>query len=1142
MRPLDALTIPLHGTRLIEASAGTGKTYTIANLYLRLLLELRLQVGQILVVTYTNAATAELRARVRERLREAVSAWGSNRSSPGDEFLDRLLRQRQQYGSTEPDCAQLLLALNAFDEAAILTIHGFCQRVLQEHAFESGVFFDAELIADQGPLLAEVVQDFWIRELHDAPAGFIRHLQNADVTPGSLQYLAAKIAANPDMPVLPERSAADFRHLEEALPGGGDRPAFLEARALKLQLDLAAYVRQELPRRKQLARSDSFDDLLHRLAGALRGFHGDALAAMVRQHFHAALIDEFQDTDPVQYDIFRRLYAGTPAPLFLIADPKQAIYAFRGADVFAYMQAKRDARSEPYTLTVNRRSDPSLVQAVSALFTRARLPFVFPDISCPAVVAGPEARDRLGGAAAGQAPLEILFVPRTDRPGQVNKRNGVINKAWGEDALTNAVASEIVRLLHAGVTIADRRVTPGDIAVLCRKNRQAGLMQEALRRRGVPSVLHTEASVFETAEAEEVERVLRAMADPADGGAIRAALATIMLGEDASALSNLDQDAHRWDEWVGRLQAWHDLWARRGFVTAFRGLLEAQAVAARLLRLHDGERRLTNVLHLMELLHAASAEERRGPQALVHWLNQMRINVEARAPLASEAAQIRLESDAAAVQLTTVHKSKGLEYSIVYCPYLWDGSLLSADDKRALRFHDVQDGHVLKLDIGSAEFAAHLAAAEREALAENLRLLYVALSRARHRCTVVWGLFNSAETSALGYLLHQNPDAVGDPAAQAYERLRSFRNAPADDGMRADLAAVIAAANGGIAVRDLPPENGDRYRPSAQGPSVLRCRTLARPLQQTWKVTSFSALVSSGLRITEPAEEGLDRDATLDTPSPEQPPRRGAATLVKLHDFPVGTRAGQFLHDVLQRLDFHMQDTAGLRQSVATALARFGFAENWLEPLCGTLADVMATPLDERAGLRLGDITMSQRLNELEFIFPIFHGAAGGQAYPQSALLTRERLAEAFARHAVPPVSPEYPHRLRQLGFAPLNGFLKGFIDLAFVHQGRWYIVDYKSNFLGSMPDDYQPSRLLHPMAEHHYFLQYHLYVVALHRHLNNRLPDYDYDRHFGGVYYLFLRGMAPDHGRAGIFADRPGRALIEALSAALGGHSRARR
>ena len=1213
MRPLDPLTVGLDGTTLIEASAGTGKTYTITTLYIRLLLECALQPSEILVVTYTNAATAELRGRIRRRLRDALAALDRD-DEANDDVVRLLLNQRRARGQTNADRRALTAALCAFDEAAIFTIHGFCQRMLQEHAFESGVPFDAQLVTDQAPLRNEVVRDFWARDLHSAPQQFVRYLRQEKVTPASLTRLAQTAVAHPDIPVLPQevetiaapldawqaaqarvaelwrdrrdeivRKLADSGALKanmyppesirtiwvpqidaslaagvatrfekfdklttEALARATKKShatpthAFFDAcdalsvvdaalenalanRLLRLQLDLVRYARREVPQRNQGANTQSFDDLLQRLDAALAGPGGATLAARIRSRFRAALVDEFQDTDPIQYDVFRRVYHSTDGVLFLIGDPRQAIYAFRGADVFTYMDARRDAGGSTYTLAINQRSGPRLVEAVNTLFTRARVPFVFAGIGFLPARAAPGTPEALGGAAAGQAPLQILLARPRDGKETINKTTGTVE-------VTRAVAAEIVRLVNSAASITTpqetRRVQPGDVAVLCRTNAQAAAMQEALRRVHVPSVLHGDASVFDTPEAAELERVLHALADPRDAGVVRTALATTMMGLSGNDLFELQTNEPAWDMWLRRFQAWHDLWQHSGFVPAFHRLLEEHGAQRRLLSLVDGERRMTNLLHLRELLQTALSEAHRGPLALVEWLSLMRRDATARADLGAEAAQIRLESDNRAVQLITIHKSKGLEYPIVFCPYLWDGTLLHEEDAKLVRFHDPDHGDRLTLDIGSGAHAAHVERATREALAENLRLVYVALTRAKHRCSVVWGPFNEVETSALGYLLHQPPPPAPADGADLV-RATADRIAGLDaHGMREDLDRLVTASNGTIAVADLSYEPIAPLTQPRQPDETLRCRDFTRSLHAGWRISSFSGLAARG-GVSRAAEEGLDRDELTEEDAVDAPPtKQKEQAPIVLHNFPSGVRSGLLLHEVFQDLDFQHIDRAALRAALTETLQRNGFATDWVDALCRAVTDVVDTPLDLQLCLR--DIPRNRRLNELEFVIPVANDATANR-------LTGARLADVFSRHGTAPLPRAYADRVRGLAFAPLAGYLRGFIDLAFEHAGRWYVVDYKSNLLGSRPQDYRSSRLIDAMAQHHYFLQYHLYAVALHRHLSMRLRDYDYDQHFGGVYYLFLRGMSPEYAPgAGVFRDRPPRALIEGLSAVL--------
>ncbi len=1115
MKTLEPLKIPLHGAHLIEANAGTGKTHTITTLYLRLLLERRLEVGQILVVTYTNAATAELRRKVRDRIAALLAALGAG-AGASDATIGELAYRRRA-GSAIGDCRRLEAALYGFDDAAIFTIHGFCQRVLQEHAFESGVAFDTELVGDERLLIDEVVRDFWTRELYSAPPELVRFLQGK-ASPATLARLARVAAAHPDLRVVPERPAVD---LAAAIASGDALGEALERRRVQLAIDLADYTCRELRRRKEASGTQSFDDLLQRLDAALCGPGADALATQIRGRFAAALVDEFQDTDPIQYRIFERIYRGPGAALFLVGDPKQAIYGFRGADVFAYMRAKQRVGDDAYTLDVNRRSSPSLVRAVNTLFGCARAQFVFAGIPFFPSQPAPVAQDALAGAASGRAPLRFLFVGRAGRP--LDRKTNQIKKARAELGWFHAaVAGEVTRLLNSETRIGDRRVVPGDVAVLCRTNMQSADVQAQLAALGVPSVMYGETSVFETPEASDVERIIRALADPGDGAALTAALLTPILGLRGDDLVAVRGDDRAWEGWLERFQAWNECWRSSGFTVAFRRLLDDCGVPGRLLSRPGGERCITNVLHLGELLHAAAMDERRGPLALVQWLQRMRHDEAARSDEAAESAQIRLESDTHALKLITIHKSKGLQYPVVVCPFLWDGMLLHPDDRRSVRFHAHDDGDRLTLDLGSERLAQHVQLAEREALAENLRLLYVALTRAEQLCVVVWGPFNTCATSALGYLLHQPPDVPDDGLATATkQRIAGL----SDAAMRADLGRLVVGSAGAIDVTEASADPPARLALRDDAGQALTLRTMSRSVSQRWRMASFSALAAADRALPEPAEEGLDRDELVEEPSIAAEP----AAVGTVRGFPRGRRLGTLVHKLFETIDFTQRDAAALRDQVARLLPAYGVEPQWGEALCGANTDVLDTPLTAEApALTLRQIPTDRRLNELEFAFPV---ALGPDEAP-AGTVTAAHLAGVFAAHGSPWLAGDYAERVRRLSFGPLAGYLKGFIDLVFAHDERWYVVDYKTNDLGSRAADYRLPQLLAEMQRHHYALQYHLYAVALHRYLRRRLAGYDYARHFGGVLYLFVRGMAPQHETGcGVFFDRPAPALIGALS-----------
>jgi exodeoxyribonuclease V beta subunit len=1226
---LDPLAIELQGTTLIEASAGTGKTFTISTLYLRFLLERELEVGEILVVTYTRAATAELRDRIRTRLGEAIDAIESFASDPsaksGDETLDAIANSIHDDEARSRALRKLNDALSNFDEAAILTIHGFCQRVLQENAFESATAFDVEFLADEGALREEVVSDFWARSLADIPEGFVRYLAGRKISRETFLELA-KHATGSAPPVLtpepgPGPTDAQFqqwrgtfdradaiwsaerkailalvldaakskdlkngtykpsnlvetlgKNMDEAFAmpsfgftsgnkrfvnltrGGlnqgtsknGNTPehsffdvceelleidsalaSALNQQLIGLQQKMISYLREQLRIRKDAAGNQSYDDLIVHLAEALRGREGEGLARRIRSRHCAALIDEFQDTDELQYEILRRVWhAETDTPvwnkerppaLFLIGDPKQAIYSFRGADVYTYLSAKEDAARNRYTLDTNWRSDPTLIRGVNTLFSRSSSAFLIDGIPFEEVKPRPNSRDLLERDADSDSVLEFLWLP--EDPSVPTQKDRL------QAELSTWVAGDIARLLESDTKIDGQPVTPGDVAVLCRSNKQAHLVASALESIGIPAALLGTTSVFDANEAKEVQRLLAAMAEPTDAGAIRVALATSVFGLGSSELFALRSDELAWNGWFERFHGWHQLWLERGFIRTFHQLNREAGVHLRLLALPGGERRLTNYLHLAELLETAAGEEHLGPRGLIKWLSRMRSSRDARGNSIGDEGELRLESDAKAVKLVTVHKSKGIEYPIVYCPFLWVGDSLGSSERKWVRFHDRGNENRLTLDLGSDDTSAQMAMAEEESRAEGLRLLYVALTRARHRCSIVWGHFPGAGASAIFYLLHgldaASPNPLGKEEIKRYKEMH-------DSELLAVFEGLVAESQGGVRLRDLSRELA---KPLARGTGdvKLASRSPKREISTLWRHSSFSALASTAPRTghsPRPADEGIDHDAHVADPALSL--GEGARQDVMLHAFPAGAAAGTLLHSILEHIDFSLTDSRDWGEIIEDTLRRNGFETSWRSVLVEALGEIVKTRWDE-AGPSLAEILRERRMDEMEFLLPV--GAGNKSIDPNSGMRVAD-LAEVFAKHASTPFMHDYADRLSALRFEPLAGYLKGFIDLVFEWQGRVFHVEYKNNKHRTTPPQYQPEALLASMAEHHYVLQYHLYTVALHRHLATRLRDYEYDLHMGGAYYLFLRGMAPNNALGcGIYRDRPTRDLIEALS-----------
>ncbi len=1189
IQELDLFSAPLESISLIEASAGTGKTWTITGLYVRLIAEEGYRVEQVLVVTYTKAATAELRERIRRRLAEALAGMADGK--PVDEFCRTLVERARVNDQQRVVMRRLQTAIRNFDEAAIFTIHGFCQRVLTESAFESGMAFETELAPDESGFIQEIVDDFWRRETADGSSLWTRYLADKGQTPDVWRQAVSPHLDKPYLEVTPIPECEDDELIEqsfldafdkvranwldcreeitgllinaatdktlknniyrpEALPLWFDDfdeyfteldaslptpeklaklrrqelekgtakgkpvpqhlfftlcPDLVEAAEkladiyqLKLIGELALLIEEcnaELPRRKSKLGVISYNDLLNRLAEALHSQQGSRLATVIRDRYPAALIDEFQDTDPVQYQIFRAVYSTGKQPVFYVGDPKQAIYAFRGADVFSYLQARWQAANQ-YTLAVNHRSSPQLIEAVNALFLRSPHPFLIGDIKYHPVQAATKARPSLIVKGDGSNAFSFALIPSDGKP---------LSKEIANNLAALATVTEIVRLLNlasAGMARIvgagqDRNINGGDIAVLVPTHRQGSLIQEALARRGVPAVRQGQDNVFTSNEALELERILSGIAEPQRESRIRSALATELSGLDATTLFGLQNDEVAWERRIFDFSGYREIWLARGFMPMFRRWLEENGVVERLLGYPDGERRLTNLLHLAELLQVES-RNKPGPDGLLGWFSRSIRDTEA-----ADEALLRLESDAERVKIVTIHTSKGLEYPIVFCPFLWDGNLWKKEESAAL-FHDQGRNFQPVLTLGGPDYEAHRHKASLEKLAEKLRLLYVALTRAKHRCHVVWGQVSGMESSALAWLLHGPSAMVDDPL----EAMAGLCKALDQTVIEKTLQDFAEQALGTVSVVDLQIDDTG-YSPIATDTPDLQVCNFSRPyLRPAWRMTSFSALTRGR------HNEGQDFDSADHDPR-DQPQDH------TFFAFPRGADAGRCLHSVFEEWEFTSTDRIALEGLVRRKLKAHAIDANWTDIVADSVQNILATDLNGN-GLKLVDVGSENRLAELEFTYPLNNLSVQGL----KRLLGEKSLG----------LPKEFISAAECLAFEMANGFMKGFIDLIFEAGGRYYIIDYKSNWLGPMPQDYAASHLLHAMAREHYYLQYLIYTLALHRYLNLRLPDYTYDVHFGGVFYLFLRGMGhKDAPNCGIFWDRPSKELISALNGLLG-------
>ena len=1204
-----ALRFPLRGSQLIEASAGTGKTFTISALYLRLVLGhgdeasgfgRELLPPQILVVTFTDAATKELRDRIRTRLAEAARFFRDEIPAP-----DGLIADLREQFSAELwlSCANRLdIAAQWMDEAAVSTIHSWSQRMLREHAFDSGSLFTQTLETDHSELLGEVLRDYWrrfcypmsgdalkwVRDNWSGPAALLprvrglfgrergAHTQEpAELIAASLlerrealrtlkapwgtwatelhtlcqDGVARKIVDGRKMqeryfkPWFEKLSAWAADEAVEALDLGTgftrltpegiaeawksdapSHPAFEAMLELKASLDglptphaavlqhAAQWVSARFEEEKRRRAEMGFDDMLLRLDAALQGAGGERLATLIREQFPVALIDEFQDTDPVQYRIFERIYRleenDEQTGLFLIGDPKQAIYAFRGADIYTYLRARSATAGRWHTLDTNYRSSRSMVDAVNHVFERAeqrpegRGAFLFrgrDDNPVPFAQALAQGRkEQLEYDGQPLAALTLWHL-QTDQP-----LSGVAYR----QQLAASCASEIVRLLNAGqqglAGFASpeqplRGLLPADIAILVRDGNEAQAVRNELSARGVRSVyLSDKDSVFAAQEARDVLAWLKACAEPDAERILRAALACITLNLPLAELERLNQDELAWERRVMQFRGYRGIWRTQGVLPMLRRLLHDFALPQTLINRPDGERVLTNLLHLSELLQQAAAELD-GEQALIrHLAEHLALTGQT-----GEEQILRLESDQQLVKVVTIHKSKGLQYPLVFLPFICSAKPVDGS-RLPLVFHDAEG----RAQISLQPTTELIQRADDERLAEDLRLLYVALTRSEHACwlgvaDLKRGAGNSSvlHRSALGYLL--GGGAVLDESVE----LRVWLNS-------------LAQGCGGIDLELLPEPTPFTFSAPRNEAALLKPLVPKRRIAENWWIASYSAL-RIGDTITAGADESPDSpqaqklfdDERLDPDAPRDVLPGGS----DIHRFPRGPNPGTFLHGLLEWAGNEGFAEAArrpelLNDAIARRCNRRGW-EGWIETLSNWLQQLLDMPLrlgDDAPAMALSALDQPNQYRiEMEFWF----------ASHQVDVAQLDALVRRYTHNNAPRAATET---------VSLNGMFKGFIDLTFEHQGRYYVADYKSNWLGSEDAAYTEAAMEAAILDNRYDLQYVLYLLALHRQLKARLADYDYDLHMGGAVYLFLRGSrAPSQGA---YFIRPSRALIESL------------
>ena len=1232
----DAATAPLRqGVNLVEAGAGTGKTFAIAMLVLRFVTESGFPLQNILVVTFTKAATEELKGRIRARLASArdLLAQGEKREDGGetDPALAAWRTGLANRGVAEPLARQRLeMALLNMDLAAVFTIHGFCQRMLQEQALESGQLFDFELTTDPSFLRAQVVQDYWRRNLYplaplhcaliteeyatpdklyksvegtgkraariepqthtvaevltlfdkslnrlsgwwqsnaatlqplmqeavnegkftkDLQTGFTDWWQQVDdFLEGRSLQLPANIERLSAAGIKAELHGGKFRSSKEksgeekkeefiaAWPLADQEVAdFLRARqdvALAFRIGLVRELSTGLTRTLRQQNLLSFDDLISQLAKALAGEQGPALRQILGKRYQVALIDEFQDTDDAQYSIFSALFAGSSHYLYLIGDPKQAIYTFRGADIYSYFKA-RDQADFHLGLEKNYRSHPALVEAVNRLFQLREDAFATGELTYSPVLPAKSADD--GHLLDDGKEIAVMVYCQLDAAPDADDGRWSSEKAT--ERIVSSVVAEIARLLRPQATdgpvslapwIApaeerpqgpimltttdeEKPLVPRDIAILVRNHKQADQFQAALARAGIPAVTASQQSVFATDECHDLFLLMQALCAPADLTLLKTALTSAWFGMNGQELYNLWQTPEQVDLRQSRFHDYHLLWQERGFLAMMTRLLATEKILLNLARNPLAERKISNIHHLLELIQAAETEEAMGPGKTLQWLRAMKDD-----PRGLEDTELRLESDEEAVRIVTMHSAKGLEYPVVFCPFLWQRGNFLKKQKDFVTCHD--ENRELIIDLGSPDFSRHKEQALTEELAEELRLAYVALTRAKYRCYAFWAEVKGNKdvtesmVPSLAWLL--SLEQGKDFATQ----IQTLQQQAANDSVAHEL---IAADN------DEPVVMAGR---KTGGEELISLSFTGRNLHTDWLLHSYSSLShqpDNEVNWSERPERANLSPSTGDTDL--------------LPDLPIGAAMGNVVHALLEEVPFatlatgHASAVPGSRDTMpdkrseakTSALAVGAGYENLLHQQCAwfgvevnpdrlaaLLQKVVQTPLsvaDPGTPFCLEALNPSEIIREMPFYFQLTNSST-------------EQINTILAGETtVTPITPK-----------TLQGYLTGFVDLICRYQGKFYIMDYKSNWLGNHLPDYGPAGLEQAMHDHNYGLQYWLYTLVLHRYLQNAMAGYDYATHFGGVMYLFIRGMEPTLPGSGVYYDLPDRATLERLDRCL--------
>ncbi len=1136
----DPATIQLKEANLIEASAGTGKTYSIALLALRLIVEKGIPIDKILMVTFTRDAAAEMELRVRSFIREALLVARNN--GPAEDLtIKSIVTEAKDKGLV---IDRLQDALAQFDKAAIFTIHSFCGRILKEFAFESSQLFrSGTLEPDQYELLLDdAFNQCWRELVTTRSTEAIRTMkENGQSRKKLRELIKGQLSGKPIyLPPDPEQAVAELdqirqqqeqiqRELESAvtrhiaewaarpeiLKGAAkthlkniveeqdinsllnkidgyiseSKPQYIETYIDQPTLQLkrnhneliqrektiiaisfsllaaqcCARIENILKEARQKEGQITFDDMiveLHRAVCLSPGAEAkeNSLGGILRKRYLAVFIDEFQDTDKLQYEIFSTLFQDTRSKqkhiVFYIGDPKQSIYAFRKADLNTYFTARENV-DNLYRMNKNYRSSISYIQAMNSFFTPSENADIFlTDQIRYYEVEAPDKKQKTGGLVYKDTPLSPLRIVCCTQ----------------KESIYRSVASLVEQLLKNRKFKLDKNgnlspIHAGQIGILVRTNKEGQRIRKELARLQILAVTISDQKVFESEQAVELSYILESVENISRGN-INRSLLTVIAGYAEEELHTLDQELL-----LLTFKTYQEVWKEKGVYAFLRQFLRDVQITKRQLAgsILNGERVLADTFQLIEMLHEAEKRKNYNPGELIHWLKK---GIEGQFESADQYLQ-RIESDENAVKIVTIHKSKGLEYDIVIAPFLDVNANSKADIKQ---FHNNNQYYTAENGLLDDPLKNLFIEQEEQ---ENMRLLYVAVTRARFHCYVLSAQNNkeSSLKSILEPLLIDNKPIQGirlfshedlDAIKEEYKNNVNFEK---------DAPELINETS------PLPPSSTDDSGAFVIIPNIMIP-------DHNWERTSYSKLNTPHDPLpaiqTIVSEDAYDRFIFLQL-------RKGAL-------------AGNLIHDLLERIDFSNSDYWA--KVINATLHRFpgaGVSALQEDLFKQFLETITAVDLIEDR-LSLNQVHRKQRLSELEF----------------DLALTDVNL------NAIPElIEGKIPIRVNRE--RSLTGILNGKIDLFFEHQGKYYIVDWKSNHLGNRAEDYHQTAMSAAMEANNYHLQYYLYTVAIKRYLQTRLDTFDYETNFGGVFYLFIRGIRRGS-QHGIYFHRPAKQDIEEL------------